>query len=356
MEKTDQIVSKRFNRGLVVGKFSPLHKGHELVVRHALDTCNNVIIISYSNPEIPGCDSAAREKWLKRVFPQTTRLVVTNEVLQYWREKGGEYAEIPANDSDESVHRRFVGFLCRQVLGIYVDAVFTSEDYGDGFAAELSHYFQGFDPALPMVSHVSVDPERSIVPISASLIRSDVDTWRDWLSPEVYASFVRRVCLLGGESSGKSVLSEILARYFDTAFVPEFGRELWEKKNGVLHFEDLSFIAKRQIELEESAILLAKRFLFCDTSPLTTLFYCLHMFGKAEPLLMEMAKRSYDLVVLCAPDFPFVQDGTRQDEHFRMKQHEWYLQELKKLDIDFLLATGSIESRIKKISEVLELL
>jgi hypothetical protein len=50
-----------------------------------------------------------------------------------------------------------------------------------------------------------------------------------------------------------------------------------------------------------------------------------------------------------APDFPFVQDGTRQPESFRNHQHAWYLKELASREIPFLLVEGPVEQRIQTI-------
>jgi HTH-type transcriptional regulator, transcriptional repressor of NAD biosynthesis genes len=349
-------MSKRFQRGLVVGKFSPLHRGHELVIQRAQETCEEVILISYSKPEMPGCDAIRREQWLAAVFPRTRRLVVTDDRLRQWIRPGEGPVELPANDTADVAHRRFCGFLCRHLLGIMVDAVFTSEDYGDGFAVELERYFRQSDPTAPPVKHVLVDRDRRAAPISGTLLRGDMHAHRQWLSPVVYASFVRRICLLGGESSGKSTLAENLARACKTVHVAEYGRELWEAKQGALTFEDMRAIAETQIQREAEALLRANRFLFCDTSPLTTLFYSRHIFGKAEEALERLAERAYDLTCLCAPDFPFVQDGTRQREDFRTRQHEWYLDEMAKRGIPRLLLTGSIENRIGQVRAALSTL
>jgi HTH-type transcriptional regulator, transcriptional repressor of NAD biosynthesis genes len=192
------------------------------------------------------------------------------------------------------------------------------------------------------------------MPISATMIRTDLETYRQWLSAVVYASFVRRVCILGGESSGKSTLAEALARHFGTIHVSEYGRDLWERKNGALTYEDLLHIGERQVEAEERAMLRANRFVFCDTSPLTTLFYSRHLFAGADPQLEQLAERSYDLVVLCGTDFAFVQDGTRQEPAFRDRQHAWYVAELDRRRCPFLLVTGSVDERVAQISKRLE--
>ncbi len=90
------------------------------------------------------------------------------------------------------------------------------------------------------------------------------------LAHDVYRSFVRRICLLGGESTGKSTLSKALADVLDTAYVAEFGRDYWEEKNGVLTADDLLHIAREQVRREQQAE--ANRDL-CDTSPLMTVLY-----------------------------------------------------------------------------------
>jgi len=346
-------MKKRFRRGLVVGKFAPLHRGHEHVIRRAFEECEEVVIISYCKPELAGCDAQRRELWLSTLFPTARILVPTDALFASSPLNGSCFREVPANDANETTHRQFCGFLCQDVLGITIDAVFTSEDYGEGFAPELTRCFREQDSNVPEVQHVLVDRGRKIVPISATILREDVHGNRQWLSPEVYGSFVERVCFLGGESSGKSILAEALAREFETQYVPEYGRDLWAAKNGGLNFADMIHIARRQVALEEEAAGRANRFLFCDTSPLTTLFYSRHLFGRAEPELERLANRDYGLVVLCAPDFPFVQDGTRQPASFRALQHEWYLRELAARARPFLLAEGPVQERVLSVRRAL---
>ena len=244
-------MKKRFRRGLVVGKFAPLHRGHEQVIRPAFQDCEEVVIISYCKPEFAGCDAQRREQWLSKLFPTARILVPTDALFASSQLNGNCFRTVPANDADETTHRRFCGFLCKDVLGITIDAVFTSEDYGEGFARELTRCFREQDSNVPDVQHVLVDRCRKIVPISGTLLRANVHGNRQWLSSEVYGSFVQRVCFLGGESSGKSILAEALAREFETQYVREYGRDLWEAKNGVLKFEDMLHIARRQVAMEE---------------------------------------------------------------------------------------------------------
>jgi HTH-type transcriptional repressor of NAD biosynthesis genes len=346
-------VSERFRRGLVVGKFAPLHRGHELLIGRALAACDDVVLISYQSPEIPGYPAALRERWLTTRFPTATVLALTDERLRSILPPGIPAVRIPPNDAPEVEDRRFCGWVCQQVLGVTVDAVFSSEDYGEGFAAELTRWFRERQPDVPAVQHVMVDRARRQVPVSGALLRADVHAHRHLLSPQVYASFVRRVCLLGGESTGKTTLAMALARELDTVWVPEYGREVWTETAGRLELANMERIGRVQVMREDDAALRANRFIFCDTSPLTTRFFSLHLFGRVEPELERLAEREYDLTVVCPPDFGFVQDDIRHGGSFRDQQHAWYLRQLTERGVPFLLAPGPLRERIDLVRAAL---
>lgn len=338
-----------YQRGLVVGKFCPLHLGHELLIQRAADACAALLVVSYTKPEFPGLEPARREGWLRARFPQAQVVVLDDARLAtLCAARGVPARTLPHNDDDGDDHRHFMGWLCWTVLDLPVDAVFSSEDYGPGFAQVLQqHYAPG------AVAHVSVDQARNRVPVSGTLVRQDPQAHRAFLSPEVRASFVQRVCVLGGESSGKTTLAQALAAHCGTGWVAEYGRELWESQDGVLHYDDLLKIGREQLRREAIAAGQARRWLFCDTSPLTTYFYCVEMFGKAEAELLELAGHGYDLVVLCAPDFPFIQDGTRRDDGFRARQHAWYQTELTRRGIAFINVCGTVADRVGQVAQVL---
>jgi len=338
---------KKYRNGLIVGKFSPLHKGHELLIKRGLAECETLYIFSYYTPEFKGCEAHRREYWLKTLFSEAKIFVIDNEYVQTRFN-----FSLPPNDATDLEERRFVGFLWLNLVNQPLDAVFTSENYGHGYALEMSKYFAEYTN-FPPVEHVLVDLARSSVPISGTVLRSDIHNLREFLSPLVYASFVERICFLGGESSGKSVLTEALANEFKTKYVVEYGRTLSEEKNNELIFEDLLRIAKMHIADEEFQASQADRYLFIDTSPLTTLFYSLHLFAKADPELYWLSQRKYDRIFLCAPDFPFFQDGTREGKGLRERQHHWYLKELSERKVKFEILEGNLAERLNKVTRFL---
>ncbi len=338
--------------GLVVGKFCPLHRGHQHLIEFARAKCDELILISYTKPEFDRCLPAARQRWLDALYPETIRLVVDDARLaQLCRQRGIAPRMVPENDADAFIHREFTAWLCDAVLGKTVDAVFTSEDYGDGFAAVLGAYFSAVRGRAHRVAHVCLDPRRLEFPVSGTLVRSDPHRCRDALAPLVYADFVARIALLGGESSGKTTLAEKLAAELGTVWVPEFGRELWDVRQGKLRYEDMLLIAETHIAQEEALAREASRWLICDTTPLTTYFYSLDIFGKADPLLEALSHRCYDQTFLCAPDFPFVQDGTRRDESFRVFQHRRYRRTLTTRRTPYRIVRGGLEERIREIGD-----
>jgi len=347
-------MSEKMKRGLIVGKFSPLHKGHELLIRAALAQCEQLFIYGYSNPEFSGCEASRRERWLQTLFPTARTRVITAERLAEFPRAAAEFADVPHNDAPAEVHRRFVGLLYLSDQKSPLDAVFTSEEYGDGFAAHLTRMLHSESIQDHPVMHVQVDMKRELVPTSGTAVREDVHGQREFLSPEVYRDFVAKVVLFGGESTGKSCLAQALAEQLGTVCVPEYGRTLWEQKGGQLTVDDMLAIGQEQVVQEERLLLQANRYLICDTSPLTTFFYSKALFGSADPRLRELSFRPYDSILLCNTDCPFVQDGTRQNPQFRERQHEWYVQTFQERGMSYHLINGPLEKRIDRALECLE--
>lgn len=350
------MAAKRYQRGLVVGKFSPLHKGHEYLIQCALSQCIEVVIISYSRPEFSSCSAAIRDGWLKQRFPKANVLSVDAAMIETWRINSGWHLEMPQNESADHLHRAFTYSLISERLGQNVDAVFTSEEYGDGFADYLSQPNTGFGTP---VEHVCVDQNRQTIPVSGTALRSIKSMTNNiplaLLADDIARDFqVQKVCLLGGESTGKTTLSKRLAEHFNEPFIDEYGRALWLEKNGDLSPSDLVDICAVQTHKEDQAHLNANQFIFSDTSPLTTLCYSEALFGQRPSIIQAYAERPYHYLFLCEPDFPFVQDGTRKGDAFRVWQHQWYLKELLQRGLPFVRLSGTEQDRFKEVCSTIQ--
>ena len=139
-----------------------------------------------------------------------------------------------------------------------MDCVFASEPYGVRLASELGADF------LP------VDVARARVPISGTEIRKDPLRHWDFLPDPVRPHYLKRVCIFGPESTGKSTLAADLARHYGTLYVPEYARPLLDPKGGVCAASDIPRIALGQRASEDALARQARKLLFCDTDALTT--------------------------------------------------------------------------------------
>lgn len=339
---------ERVARGLVVGKFCPLHRGHEHLIDFAAAHCRQLLVIGWSQPGFAGYSAARRERWLRARFPQATVAMLDDARLAALCEQHGLPPRALPRDSDsEQAQRDFTAWLCLHLFGGPVQAVFTGEDYGDGFAAAMAAHFNA------PVQHQRLERSRDLGQPSGTQLRADPHALRHGLSPQVYADYVQRVAFIGGESTGKTTLARVLAERMGTTWVAEYGRTLWEMQGGDLREPDLLRIAEEQPRREDAAALTAQRWLFCDTTPLVTLGYSGWMFGSAPDALLQAARRRYDLMFLCAPDIPFDQDGTRVGEAFRAQQHAWYLQQLQVAGVEYVLLEGDVETRIARVQSEL---
>jgi nicotinamide riboside kinase len=161
-----------------------------------------------------------------------------------------------------------------------------------------------------------------------------------------------RIALLGGESSGKTTLAEALSVKFNFSVAYEYGRELYEQRQGKLYYEDMYEIAKRQVDRENCLSSLGEvNYSVCDSTPLTTLWYATKMFDyPPDSRLVELAtNRGYENVFICTNDFPFVQDGTRQNMEFAKEMFDYYKSAYPAAPI----LTGSVESRVNQVSQYL---
>lgn len=327
-----------------MGKFAPLHRGHQLLIETAARQVDELHVWVYSRPDLPRLPAPVRAQWLRQIYG----VAIGGCQLHVRALTPEEYPPLPPNDAPDFAHREFVRQLLLE-LGLRIDVVFTSEAYGPGFAEHIG------------AAHVLVDEARQQLPVSGTRLRADVYGLTEWLPPVVRAYFqsaeyVQRVALLGAESTGKSTLAEALGRHLGTAWVPEYGRTLWEQKDGQLDFDDLLRIAHRHRALEDAALPRARHWLISDTNALTTLWYSYAYFGRADPALHALAaecRQRYAHTFVCAPDFPFAQDGTRAPAAQQPLQQHTQLLLLDVLGIPYQLLTGPVPERIRQVEALL---
>lgn len=317
----------RREHGLVVGKFYPPHKGHKYLIDTAASQVEHltVIVCDHVSQTIPG---ELRGAWLREIHPNVDVIVIPDD--------------LPDDRSDLWAENTV------RVLGKAPDVVFTSEDYGEPYARYL-----GCD-------HVLVDRQRISVPASGTLIRSEPLEHLDLLEPCVRAYFVKRVCVIGAESTGTTTMAKALADVYRTEWVPEFGREYWIDKMGMGEesnwtSDEFLHIALEQAKREEAAAGRANRILICDTDPFATcIWHERYLESRYEPLERFAAGRSYDLYLLTDIDIPFVQDGFRDGEQIREWMHGRFVEALGKSGRPYVLLSGSHDVRLTTAISAIE--
>ena len=134
-----------------------------------------------------------------------------------------------------------------------------------------------------------------------------------------------KVVLFGPESSGKTSLSQHLARYYNTVWVPEFARDYlqqkWNNKRKTCEKEDFIPIAIGQMALENKLAEKADKILICDTDLLETKVYSEEFYDGFVDEILERAaiENSYDLYLLTYIDTPWEKDDLRDRPEQRLE-------------------------------------
>lgn len=310
-------------RGLVLGKFMPPHLGHVYLVDFARAYVDELTVVvgTLAREPIPG---ALRFAWMREMFPNANVVHLTDE-----------------NPQEPHEHPKFWDIWRESLLRVAPkpDFVFASEAYGERLAKELG------------ASFVPVDLARAALPVSGTAIREEpMRHWR-FIPRCVRPHFVRRVCVVGPESTGKSTLAAALAAHFGTTWVPEYARALLAPRANDGHVAplaraDMARIARGQIASEIALAPNAERVLVADTDALSTLLWSDHLFGGHDDELETFAaSQSHDLYVLTAPDVPFVADAVRYAPDRRAEFFEATKRELERRGRRFVVASGDWAAR-----------
>jgi HTH-type transcriptional repressor of NAD biosynthesis genes len=214
-----------------------------------------------------------------------------------------------------------------------IDILFGSEEYGIPFAKNLGAAYHPFDP------------ERKRYPVSATLIRQDPFRYWEFIPSIVRPYFVKKICLYGPESTGKSTLAKVLAEKYQTEFVPEVARELIVS-NTTFTLDDIIRIGYAQLERINEKAKHANKVLFCDTDAITTMIYSRHYLRTIPDVLYTLEKQvTYEHYFLLDIDVPWIPDGLRDLGEFRNEMLAIFKEELEIRKIPYTLVSGKNEDR-----------
>lgn len=291
--------------GVIFGKFYPLHTGHIYLIQRACSQVDELhIIMGYDESRDRQLFEQSamsqqptisdRLRWLLQTFKYQK-----NIHIHAFNEQGLE----PYPHGWQRWSEGITEFMAQQ--GILADKVYTSE-LDD--ATMFQHYLG--------ISAVVIDPNRTFMNISGRHIRRDPFRYWEYIPTEVKPFFVRKIALLGGESSGKSTLINKLANIFNTTSAWEYGREyVFDQLGGderALQYSDYDKIALGQAQYIDFAVKYANKVTFIDTDFITTQAFCQKYEGRPHPFVQALIDEyRFDLVILLENNVPWVADGLR---------------------------------------------
>jgi len=306
----------------------PPHLGHVYLVDFARNFADEltVMVCSIKSEPIPG---RIRYLWMKEMFPDVKIIYIKDEN--------------PQGPEDDPNFWEIWKTTIEKRLPEGADYLFASEDYGIKLAEILG------------MKYIPLDKMRDNVKISGTSLRKDIYRYWKYLPQNVRLSFVKKICIFGPESTGKSVLAKKLAEHFDTVYAKEYAREFLDLKKGKCDYEDIEFIARGQIASEKALIKQANRILFSDTDIVTTAIWSDILFNKCPDWIKKKSFNSdFDHYIILNDDVPFVADPQRYLPNQRQLSVKRCIDELEKRNLKYILIGGNWGERLSKSKAIVE--
>lgn len=169
---------------------------------------------------------------------------------------------------------------------------------------------------------------------------------------------MKRIVVTGPESTGKSTLCEQLATHYGTVWCPEYARQYLTGNGAAYTYEDLTLIAKGQLEVEAKVKAKAKNGLyFIDTDMYVMKVWHEVVFNACPAwILKTIAKTQYDLYLLCNTDLPWTPDNLREypDVKIRQRLFKMYKDAMINSGTPWAVVSGNDEQRLQTAIKAIE--
>lgn len=162
---------------------------------------------------------------------------------------------------------------------------------------------------------------------------------------------IKKIVVIGPESTGKSTLSEALATALQTVWVREYAVEYLDGLSRAYEERDLLEIAKGQLASEDASIAQANKYLVCDTDLNVLKVWSEHKYGRCDKWILEqIAARRYDLYLLTAPDIPWAYHPQREHPDAEMREYFYrvYKDIVVESGVPLVAVSGSYEKRLQE--------
>ncbi len=167
---------------------------------------------------------------------------------------------------------------------------------------------------------------------------------------------IKKIAVIGPESTGKTVICQQLAQHYNTVFVPEYARTYFDEHDiNNYNTDDLEIIAKKQLELEKEYLPKANNIMICDTSLITIKIWSSHIFNTVPKYIASNIKpNDYDLYLITNNDIPWVADPQRRNEDLREHLFKWNKHELQKMNAEYKIIKGTGDARLQNAITIID--
>lgn len=330
---------------VIIGKFYPLHDGHIDMIESALREMDKVYVLVCTN---------STQTW-NNLTPEERTTAVVYGMNYYYPELTNKLevhnfddSDMPdSQESDSEVSKTWAKFLVNRF-------------------PDMTHFY-GSEPYIKMMAdhenkeYVLID--RKINPISGTMCRNETTKYFVHLSPYIKLKAVKRICIVGAESSGKSTLAYNLKEHYKgrTTLIQESGRMLMSQpKLNRNHFIDFGLKQFSNIFLNDFNC--QRPYQIIDTDVGITNLYCheyLNLGYELDVLQTLRAREKYDFYLVLSPDVKFVQDGMRiqEDQEKRVTFFKKVLDYVEKSGVPFkVIYQSDYDERFRAATQILETL
>lgn len=318
--------------GFVLGKFMPPHIGHLALLRFAKEHCEHLTVLVESRLDEP-MSASIRAQWIHEALYGDPHIRVV--ALE------GEHPQAPPLVNPEPFWEHWHDIIQQYCPNL--DVLISSEDYGKKLALD-----QG-------VEWISLD--RTIIPTSGTMVRDNPwERWWDLIEP-ARRCLVKRVVVMGPESTGKSVLSQHLANLSPTVSVPEYAAD-WIARNPdrTLGETELRHFFKSQMALVHAYASQANRWLVEDSHPVTTSVWAEYLgFHQLRKEIDDWCQTQTppDLILLTHPQGSiWVEDVHRKQQ----TDQDWFFnafeERLQHLKWNYTIIQGNWQNRTRQAEDV----
>jgi HTH-type transcriptional regulator, transcriptional repressor of NAD biosynthesis genes len=166
---------------------------------------------------------------------------------------------------------------------------------------------------------------------------------------------VKKICLFGSESTGKSTMAQILTAHYQTDWVPDMARDYLGDRHCELNdFPNIAYIQTAEVMRKT---LTANKILICDSDLIITELYARIYFNDCPQIVLDLQKAiHYDLYLFFEIDVPWVADGTRDlgEPDVRKRMRDMFRNALVERNIPFITISGNWEERERKAKAAID--